>query len=502
MEKNRRGSGSMKIKRLGIANRGEVAVRIIQACKDLGITSVLLHSEADEKTLAYRMADETICIGPSARNESYLNIEANIRSAKEKQVDAIHPGFGFLSENANFAEAVVKAGMIFVGPKAETIRQLGDKISAKDLMKKAGVPTIPGYQGEKNDITSLKKEIINIGFPVLVKAAAGGGGRGMKVVRSAEEIEEMVSSAKREAMEAFGDDRVFLEKYLEKPKHIEFQIFGDSHGNVIHLFERECSVQRRHQKIIEEAPSASLSPVLRDKMADAAVKAATSAGYIGAGTVEFLLEKDSFYFLEVNTRLQVEHPVTELITGVDLVKLQIRIAEGEKIPYSQAQIQGKGHSIECRLYAEDAYQGGIPSTGKLLYQQFPLGPGRRFDFGLEAGDEVTPFYDSMIAKLIVYGQTRDIAIQNMLQVLKDTVIFGIKTNIPYLKKILSHEEFMSSKMTTKFIETYFNEGIEAPELTEAQEATLRKVSQQITEAKVGSVVAATNSPFTNGWRIV
>ncbi len=502
MEKNPRGSRSMKIRRLGIANRGEVAVRIIQACKDLGITSVLLHSEADKKTLAYRMADETICIGPSARSESYLNIDANIRGAKEKKVDAIHPGFGFLSENANFAERVVKEKMIFVGPRAETIRQLGDKISAKDLMKKAGVPTIPGYQGEKNDIASLKKEILAIGFPVLVKAAAGGGGRGMKVVRGVDEIEEMVASAKREATEAFGDDRVFLEKYLEKPKHIEFQIFGDSHGNVIHLFERECSVQRRHQKIIEEAPSASLSLALREKMADAAVKAAKSAGYVGAGTVEFLLENDAFYFLEVNTRLQVEHPVTELITGVDLVKMQIRTAEGEPLKMQQQQLTARGHSIECRLYAEDAYQGGIPSTGTVLFQHFPLGPGRRFDFGLEAGDEVTPFYDSMIAKLIVYGESRIEAIQNMLKVLDETIIFGIKTNIPYLKKILQHEEFQLSRMTTKFIETYFNDGIEAPELSSAQEKLLKQLSATSQEVYGATSSTPTATPFSFGWRNV
>ncbi len=489
----------MKIKRLGIANRGEVAVRIIQACKSLGITSVLLHSEADEKSLAYRMADETICIGPAARNESYLSIDANIRAAKEKRVDAIHPGFGFLSENAAFAERVTKEKMIFVGPRAETIKQLGDKISAKDLMNKAGVPTIPGYQGEKNDIESLKKEIIKIGFPVLVKAAAGGGGRGMKVVRNKDEIEEMVASAKREAIEAFGDDRVFLEKYLEKPKHIEFQIFGDTHGNVIHLFERECSVQRRHQKIVEEAPSVSLTDVLRSKMAEAAVTAARSANYVGAGTVEFLLEGDSFYFLEVNTRLQVEHPVTELITGIDLVQMQIKIAEGEKLPYSQKQVVSRGHSIECRLYAEDAYQGGIPSTGKVLYQKFPVGPKRRFDFGLEAGDEVTPFYDSMIGKLIVYGESRENAINEMLKVLDDTVIFGIKTNIPYLKKILQHEEFIASTMTTKFIETYFAEGIEAPILTEQQEKQLQILSSQIQSTYQGES-SSQKGPFSEGWR--
>lgn len=492
-----------KIQKVAVANRGEVAVRIIQACHELGIKTVLLHSEPDTKSIAYRMSDECVCIGPASRAESYLSIEKNIQGALKAKADAIHPGFGFLSENADFSAACEKNGLVFIGPRAETISLLGDKVSAKKLMQAAKVPTVPGYQGDDVSVSKLTQEANKMGYPVLIKAAAGGGGRGMKVARSEKEMEEMISSAQREAKEAFGNDRVFLEKYIENPKHIEFQIFGDSHGNVVHLFERECSVQRRHQKIIEEAGSPSLTPALREKMSQAAVAAAQSAKYRGAGTVEFLLDGKDFYFLEINTRLQVEHTVSEMICGVDLVKTQILVAQGEKLPWKQSEITAQGHAIECRLYAEDAFRNGIPSTGEILFSLWPHGPGRRFDVGFEVGDEITPFYDPMIAKLIVYDETRERAIQKMLQVLKEIVLFGVKTNIPYLAAILNHPEFQNGKMTTRFLEKYFPEGITEPALSSAEKSAIEKLYREVgaTPPATQGTTSSTQSPWLEDWKL-
>ncbi len=459
---------SLRIKKIAIANRGEVAVRIIHAAQELGIKTLLLHSEVDTSTRAYRLADETACVGPAATAESYLRIDRNVEAALKHGADAIHPGFGFLSENADFAQAVVKAGMIFVGPKAETIRQLGDKISAKKIIERAGVPTVPGYAGDKQDLPTLIAMAEKIGFPVIVKAAAGGGGRGMKVIQSRGEASELISSAQREAKSSFGSEVVFLEKYLDRAKHIEFQVFGDSRGRVVHLFERECSVQRRHQKIIEESLAARLSEDLRAQMSKAAVQLAETAGYNGAGTVEFLVQDGKFYFLEMNTRLQVEHPVTEMLLGVDLVKAQILTAAGEFELWPQASLHPRGHSIECRVYAEDPYNRGLPSTGELVGLHWPEGPGRRFEVGIESGDHVTSYYDPMIAKVIVWDETRSRAIEKMLQVLRETIIFGVKTNIPYLQAILSHADFVSGQMTTQFIGNYFPEGLKAVELSELE----------------------------------
>jgi len=488
----------MKFKKVAIANRGEVAVRIIKACQALDIRSVLLHSSVDVSSLAHRLADETCEIGPAASKDSYLNIQANIAGAKKYGADAIHPGFGFLSENADFAKACVDAGITFIGPSEQSIRLFGDKISAKSLVEKVGVPCIPGYQGKKNDVATLRKEAEKIGYPVLVKATSGGGGRGMKVIRNDDEAEEMIASAQREAIQAFGDERVFLEKYLAKPKHIEVQIFADYQGNVFHLFERECSVQRRHQKIIEEAGSASLSSELQAKMTSAAMQIAKEASYQGAGTIEFLLQDEKFYFLEMNTRLQVEHPVTELVTAKDLVMAQILTAAGEDINWVQEDIKTQGHAIECRLYAEDAYSAGIPSTGKILLQTFPAGKNKRYDYGFETGDTISPFYDSMVAKLIVWEPTRQEAIKEMLNVLEDTIVFGIKTNIPYLKAILKHPEFINSTMTTKFIETHFNEGIEALPESKVDSETLDLL---YFNASKGSLEQEESNPWAQAWRL-
>lgn len=489
-----------KFTRIAIANRGEVAVRIIKACEELGIETVLLHSEADIQSRAYRMATKTICIGPAATAESYLNISANIDGALGGGAQAIHPGFGFLSENADFAEAVTKAGMTFIGPSAESIRVLGDKVHCKELAKKAGLPLVPGYQGENQDVTHLIKEVEKIGLPVIVKAAAGGGGRGMKLIRVLADAAELIESAQREAQSAFGSPKVFLEKYLDRAKHIEFQVFGDSSGNVIHFFDRECSVQRRHQKIIEEATSPSLSEDLRRRMGAAACAIASLGKYKGAGTVEFLLQDNEFYLLEVNTRLQVEHPVTEEVMGVDLVKMQILTAQGDYLHESTKILIPKGHSIECRIYAENPFMGGVPSTGLLGTVQWPEGPGRRYEYGFDEGDTITPYYDPMIAKVIVWDESRPRAIQKMIQVLKSSIVFGVHTNIPYLIEILSHREFVSGVMTTRFIETYFSEALPEPTLTAQDETLIKETLMKLrTQNSPNSGVIA-SSPWTAYWR--
>jgi len=450
-------SPAKRIQTIAIANRGEVAVRIIHACRELGIRTVLLHSEADVGTRAYRMADNRVCIGPAATAESYLSISKNVNGALAAGAQAVHPGFGFLSENADFAEAVIQAGMIFIGPKPASIRAVGDKISAKKIVAAAKAPAVPGYMGDDQRIENLVEEATKIGFPVIVKAAAGGGGRGMKVIRSKAEAPEQIASAQREGLAAFGSAVVFLEKYLDRAKHIEFQIFGDSFGEVSYLFERECSVQRRHQKIIEEALSPSLTPELRRDMGEAAVRLAQSANYEGAGTVEFLLQDGKFYFLEMNTRLQVEHPVTEMVLGVDLVKAQILNAAREFQVWAQESLVAHGHAIECRVYAENPYLGGIPSTGKLLGVEWPEGPGRRFETGFEAGDEITPYYDPMIAKVIVWDESRLRAIKKMNATLAQSLVLGVHTNIPFVMAMLAHPEFVEGSMTTQFVGTHFTQ---------------------------------------------
>lgn len=497
------------IQRIAIANRGEVAVRIIRACQELGIESVLLHSEADVKTRAYRMADRQICIGPAESAKSYLNIDANVKGALAAAADAIHPGFGFLSENAQFARACQKANILFIGPSPEAIEMLGDKVTCKSIAQELKIPLVPGYEGINQDVEFLVREATRIGFPVIVKAAAGGGGRGMKIIRSREEAGDLIESAKREAQAAFGSSKVFLEKYLDRAKHIEFQIFGDLGGKVHCFLDRECSVQRRHQKIIEESLSPSLSTELRAKMVDAATRIAQRAKYTGAGTVEFLLQDNEFYLLEVNTRLQVEHPVTEMVMGIDLVKSQILNVEGKFFLDPLNPPAPRGHSIECRIYAENSYLQGIPSTGLLGFVEWPEGPGRRFEYGFEEGDVVTEFYDSMIAKVIVWDETRSRAIKKMERVLKDSVIFGVHTNIPYLLEILAHPDFVSGQMTTQFISQHYPNGLDPVSFNEDTKKVIESVRSQVlsgTKSNVSQNRSLNNSlsdnelsPFMAQW---
>jgi acetyl-CoA carboxylase biotin carboxylase subunit len=494
-----------KIEKLAIANRGEVAVRIIRACQDMGIQTVLLHSEADVETLAYRLADEHYLVGPAETAKSYLNIKNNIQAALAAEADAIHPGFGFLSENADFAQACESNRIIFVGPSAESIQLFGDKISAKKLVERAGGPILPGYQGEDQSDNKLLQKIEEMGLPVMVKATAGGGGRGLRVVRKMSDAKEVIESARREALSAFGSDKLFLEKYLDNAKHIEFQIFGDASGKIFHLNERECSVQRKHQKIIEEAPAALLDPTLRKKMARVAVEIAQTAKYKGAGTIEFLLQDNEFYFLEMNTRLQVEHPVTEMVLGVDLVKAQIMTAQDQGLLWAQEDLIARGHAIECRIYAEDPFRAGLPSTGVVHAIEFAPGPGRRYECGLEAGDRVTPYYDSMIAKIIVHDETRYRAIRKMITTLQETIIFGVKTNIPYLIEILKNTEFVDGKMTTQFIDKYFASGLPQREMPAAVQAIATQyasgAAQQMTTASASGVgTGGHQSPWYGGNR--
>jgi acetyl-CoA carboxylase biotin carboxylase subunit len=436
-----------------IANRGEIAIRIMRACKELGIKTIAVYSDADKNSQHVQFANESFYLGDSAPKESYLNIDKLIDAAIQTGADAIHPGYGFLSENASFASAVDSAHLTFIGPSSDSIRAMGDKAQSKILMKKAGVPTVPGFEGLES-YDEFKKAAEEIGYPVFIKASAGGGGKGMRVVSSELELEESIQAAKREAINSFGDERLLIEKYIADGHHVEIQVFGDKHGNLIHLFERECSVQRRHQKIIEESPSPLLTPEIRNQMGEAAVKAAKAVNYFNAGTIEFIFNPidSTFYFLEMNTRLQVEHPVTELVTGIDLVQWQIRIAAGEKFPFKQNDFMQRGHAIECRIYAEDPSNGFLPSTGKLLQFIEPQGPGIRVDSGFGTGDEVTHFYDPLLAKLIVYAENRNSAIQKMQNALKGFIVHGVVTNIDYMQAVLSHEDFFNGKVSTRWVE--------------------------------------------------
>jgi acetyl-CoA carboxylase biotin carboxylase subunit len=445
------------INKILIANRGEIAIRIMRACKELGIKTVAVYSDADKNALHVQHADEAIHIGAASPKESYLNADVLIRAALDSKADAIHPGYGFLSENASFAAAAESAGLTFIGPSADSIRAMGDKAESKIRMKEAGVPVVPGVEGI-NDTLEFQKAANEIGYPVLVKASAGGGGKGMRIVWDTKDLPDEIEAAKREAIHAFGDDRLLIEKYIANAHHVEVQVFGDKHGNIIHLFERECSVQRRHQKIIEETPSPLLTPEIRAKMGEAAVKAAKAVNYYNAGTVEFIFDPDlsSFFFLEMNTRLQVEHPVTELVTGLDLVHWQIRIANGEHFPFEQSHFTQRGHAIECRIYAEDPANGFLPSTGKLLQFIEPRGPGIRVDSGFTVGSEVTHFYDPLLAKLIVHAEDRASAIQRMQAALKDFIVHGVVTNIDFLQSVLAHPDFKNGEVTTRWVEIKFD----------------------------------------------
>ncbi|KYK20580.1 pyruvate carboxylase subunit A [Thermoplasmatales archaeon SG8-52-2] len=445
-------------KKVLIANRGEIAVRIIKACQEMGIKTVAIYSDVDKNAIHVQLADESINLGDPTPSESYLNIQKIIKIAKDTGSEAIHPGYGFLAENPDFAQSCKDVGIKFIGPSSKVISLMGDKIAAKTTMEKAGVPVIPGYHGLKQDDETLIKEGKKIGFPLLVKATAGGGGKGMRIVHSENLLEQSIESAKRESKSAFGDDSVFLEKYLDKPRHIEFQILADEHGNVIHLFERECSVQRRHQKIIEETPSPVMTPELRDKMGKAAVAAAEAVGYTNAGTVEFMIdEKLNFYFMEMNTRLQVEHPITEATTGIDLAKWQLRIASNEKLTLKQKDITQRGHAIECRIYAEDPSNGFLPSTGTLSKVEPPKGPNIRDDTGIYSGMKITPYYDPLLSKLVVYAENRNECLNKMIWAISRYVVLGVTTNITFLNEVLKHKEFKKGNISTHFIDEHFKD---------------------------------------------
>ncbi|MDI6850920.1 MAG: acetyl-CoA carboxylase biotin carboxylase subunit [bacterium] len=442
-------------KRVLVANRGEIAVRVIRALRELGIESVAVYSEADKDSLHVEMADYAICIGPAPSKESYLNFSRILSAAEIAGVDAIHPGYGFLSENPDFAELVEASGFVFIGPSSSSIRLMGDKIEAKRTMKRVGVPILPGTEDPVTSFEEAVRVVREIGLPVIIKAAAGGGGKGMRVVRDMEALERAFNMAQKEAEAAFGDPRVYIEKYVERPRHVEVQVIGDRYGNMVHLGERECSIQRRHQKLLEESPSPAVSPEMRDKIGAYAVKGALSIGYYSAGTLEFLMDQEgNFYFMEMNTRIQVEHPVTEWVTGVDLVKLQILVAMGEKLNLKQEEIKLTGHSIEVRVNAEDPERGFTPSPGKINLLHLPGGPGVRVDTHIYQGYYIPPYYDSLIMKLIVHDRDRISAISRMKRTLEETVIDGVKTTIPFFLKLLENEDFVQGNIDTHFLERF------------------------------------------------
>src|ERR687893_803804 len=480
----------MAFRKLLIANRGEIAVRIIRACRELGVRSVAVFSEADRYTMHRRLADEAHPLGPAPAPESYLNVDALVSAIELSGAEAVHPGYGFLSESAEFARAVEGTGSVWVGPPPGAMELVGDKVRAKELARRASVPTVPGFDGEGADEDRLAKEADRIGYPVLVKASAGGGGRGMRAVRRPEDFTEAVRGARREAEAAFGDGSVFLEKLIENPRHVEVQVIGDREGNVVHLFERECSIQRRHQKVVEEAPSPALTPQLRDAMCAAAVRLAVQAGYRNAGTVEFLLDGEDFYFLEMNARLQVEHPVTELVTGLDLVHLQLAVAAGEILPLSQEDVTLRGSAIEVRLYAED---DGLPAGGRLLVFDPAEGPGIRNDAGVETGDEVSLHYDPMLAKLIVYAPDRDAAVRRLRRALRDYTVLGVPTNLPLLRGIAGHPAFAAGETTIRFLEEHYLPGT-PPDAPVPREAVLLAAAAELS-------LYAHAEPFAAGpWR--
>lgn len=446
-----------EINKILIANRGEIAVRVMRTAREMGIQTVAIYSEADRDSPHVHYADEAVCVGPPASSESYLRGDKIIQICKDLQVDAIHPGYGFLSENAAFAKEVTENGIIFIGPSPEAIEVMGDKLAAKNKVASYNVPMVPGVNHAVTEVEEAKEIASQVGYPVLIKASAGGGGKGMRVVEHPEELEEQMKRAISEAISAFGDGSVFVEKFITSPRHIEIQVLGDQHGNIVHLFERECSIQRRHQKVIEEAPSSILTPEKREAMGKAALGVAESCNYYGAGTVEFILDGNlDFFFLEMNTRLQVEHPVTEEITGIDLVKEQIHIAEGRALSFAQEDIKIKGHSLEVRVYAEDPTNGFLPDIGRLQTYIRPQGPGVRVDDGFEQGMDIPIYYDPMIAKLVTFGDNREMAIERMLRAIKEYRITGITTTLAFCALVLKHEAFTSGNFDTRFVEKFFD----------------------------------------------
>jgi propionyl-CoA carboxylase alpha chain len=463
------------MKKILVANRGEIAIRVMRTAKKMGIKTVAVFSEADRNALHVKYADEAVCIGPPPSNQSYLKGDKIIEVAKSLNVDAIHPGYGFLSENADFAELAEKNNIIFIGPRSKAIHMMGDKLAAKDAVKDYNIPMVPGVDHAITDPKEAVEIAKEIGFPILIKAAAGGGGKGMRVVEKEKDVEEQMKRAISEATSAFGDGSVFVEKYVTSPRHIEIQVMADSHGNILHFFERECSIQRRHQKVVEEAPSAVLSPELREKMGQAAINVARSCDYLGAGTVEFLLDADhNFYFLEMNTRLQVEHPVSEWISGVDLVELQIRVARGEELQIKQEDLKINGHALELRVYAEDPMNDFLPSVGNLEVYQLPIGENIRVDNGFEEGMDIPIYYDPMLSKLITYGSTREEAIELMIKAIDNYHVKGVQTTLPFGRFVCEHEAFRSGNFDTHFVKNYYS-----PSLLEAQHHKEAEIAAKI-----------------------
>ncbi|WP_162496307.1 acetyl/propionyl/methylcrotonyl-CoA carboxylase subunit alpha [Bradyrhizobium canariense] len=488
-----------RFRTLLIANRGEIACRVIRTARAMGLRTVAVYSEADRDAMHVALADEAVLLGPARARDSYLNVERLIEAARKTGAEAIHPGYGFLSENAEFAQACFDAGLVFVGPTAPMMTAMGSKSGSKALMEKAGVPLVPGYHGEAQDDATLAKAAEKVGFPILVKASAGGGGRGMRIVRSADELAPAIVSAKREAKAAFGDDRMLIEKYVDNPRHIEVQVIGDSHGNLLSLFERECTLQRRHQKVIEEAPSPTLNPAQRETVCAAARKAAGAVNYVGAGTIEFVSDGKDVFFIEMNTRLQVEHPVTELITGIDLVEWQLRVAFGEALPLKQDEIKLHGHAVEARVYAENPTKNFMPSVGKISTWRLPAeAGGLRIDSGYREGDTVSPYYDAMLAKMIAWAPTRDVAIERLNRGLEESDVRGIVTNIPFLSALMTHPKVRANAIDTGFIErelTVLTQAPAAPGELELCAAVAAVINHERQAAQ-----ADANSPWqTFGW---
>ncbi|MEY4011811.1 MAG: hypothetical protein RIT22_935 [Bacteroidota bacterium] len=474
------------MKKIVVANRGEIAIRVMKTARKMGIKTVAVYSTIDRNAPHVKFADEAVCIGEAPSNQSYLLGNKIIEVAKALNADAIHPGYGFLSENADFAEEAERNNIIFIGPKSKAIRIMGSKLAAKDAVKDYNIPMVPGYDQAITDVEKAKEVATSIGFPILIKASAGGGGKGMRVVEKEADFESQMDRAISEAISAFGDGSVFIEKYVASPRHIEIQVMADSHGNILYLFERECSVQRRHQKVIEEAPSSVLTPELRKQMGEAAVLVAKSCDYLGAGTVEFLLdENNNFYFLEMNTRLQVEHPVTEIISGVDLVEMQIQVARGEALSIKQEDLKIKGHAVELRVYAEDPLNDFLPSVGHLDVYQLPTGEGVRVDNGFEQGMDIPIYYDPMLSKLIAYGATREEAIQTMIQAIDNYKVEGVSTTLPFGKFVFEHEAFRSGNFDTHFVKKYYSvEKLKAQSEKEAQIAAMVALQQYFEDQKI------------------
>jgi 3-methylcrotonyl-CoA carboxylase alpha subunit len=490
-------------RKLLIANRGEIAVRVARTCRVLGIPTVAVYSEADRGALHTRVCDEAVEIGPAEAARSYLSTEAILAAARRTGADAVHPGYGFLSQNGDFADAVAAAGLTFVGPPGSVHRLMGDKKGSRRLMAQAGVPVVPGYDGDDQQDATLSAEAARIGWPVIIKPSRGGGGKGMRVVRSASEFASALAGSRREARSAFGDEVMVLERYVERPRHVEVQVLADGGGQTLHLLERECSVQRRHQKVVEETPSPALSSEQRAALCAAGVAAARAASYVNAGTVEFLLDPGGrFYFLEMNTRLQVEHAVTECITSLDLVRLQIEVAAGRPLPLTQDQVQGRGHALECRLYAEDPARGDLPSPGRILLVSPPEGPGIRFDSGVATGSEVTVHYDPMLAKVITWGRDRDESIARMAEALRRTAVLGVVTNIGRLQAIVDHPAFRAGDIHTHFLDEQFVD-VPAPAPPPEAIAAAAAALQTATRRPAGAVAAVTSDPWATAgaWRL-